>query len=1697
MNRSKHSLLDHIHLIKSKYRYNGSINGLQTILDPKRAKIIQSYLKSFSKGHSIECNNDNCVEIYHLDSPIPQNIYDIVGYFVNQQTEQNEAHQMSTGLVSFLIHFCFHYTYVFNLQYDQILKRKIVDKQFFLAYLMIPATNILLKHQYVDILEITQEFFDQLYQFIKFSNIVKDNHDFQELITLIFHYSSIIIHKQQFIEETYMNYFDILINCFCNGTKNIHELDINQIGKLNNALIQIPKVQDTIYLVQGFHFIDDIIEGSNILLQNIQTRPIAKDKIESIFNLGSSVISVLAHLSIIGKSISDRISEVLEPCEILYLLLLILDNKPMIDFSLIPDFLSVKSEPVNLEDPNFDIDQTANTLSINIEDQTYKPKGFSREPISHYVSSNIFLQTMISKYLLLLEAIKNYQFTFNFSQSCINIFSKLVAKNSGFSLQNDELLLSLTFLYFILDLWNQLDQNMLVDVISSMHNGWKTLLSRNLFVYQSTNELNDFCSELRRKVLNFAGLCFSESNIEKNNVLQLMITIQGLLLIVNMNAYDDFIPFFLDCSKQNPDLFISSSHQSGILYTLSAQLLHLLKVEQTEEVVRARTLIGFFFNYLSSRKNIFFQHKRYIKYQFCLLLNSSVHEDAIKNMTNGITSFKYLKVLSQFLSIICAHTEQKELLKDILETLIEKFVETRDENFNNIKESKVLIQLAQYPSQTTLRFLVNLCRGSSKLSEYYIEDGGIMDLIFKNLKRIEFSNEIAVLLLEFIFEQEIDANHISSHSIVRNYHFIPIIYDIFLKYNNLYVAFLNGIIEKSFFNKLQMYRSNILVKSVNELDLDENEDNNNILLNNCNVLKEFMFATNICRVFEKKFMSNKGINNKYQNQFFDYLIFASENNIPSSLFALNGTKVELMVDLPEEFTIKTKVLVDDLQKDNVAFFSIRSDKVFLELKINDYSIVVQNNLINYQSNKKIHPNTFFELTLSIYKDYMSVLVDEQCFISEPYQISFDKMSQIEFNMIGALVSLYIYDHDIKNISMKNMSKPFYLLTPDKICEVPYIVDLCNNDLAFFLILKNLVSQNSISHNFLMSSINIIANLVDSNTNSQIICFLCEYIIKLDVSHFTIDLFQIIIKLWRMSKKYKNTITIHFWERFDIWSKLRTEVAILIFSQILPQIFAEDRLASFDPLCIAINTQENENIRSHLWNLIYKINVIDYDLLFSLCLSEKEKIQQEAIMFLAAKINHIKIESISLFNNVALLNLFDFGIEGMQEYVYDIYFKLVNDDCLICKAAMKLRNIQMWDLLNRYCFTEDDKLKITIRFAFPFVVRISEFQTDDKTNQFIQKILVAIQSKKSSYLYITSSKYWSMWLIFLMLNTFKPSFKLEDPNYIIDLICLLCMNSSNNFLTFLSLLTYLNIAHRWNVMSLIRFILRKILSNPNSTDDIILIATNYLFYIRSDEIYLNNLELLENNTPRNEISIFDLKFNFMDYLELFGKVISPDINYSYTHRIDINGDWIDKELAIEMINFISRNNISFKLLGQKASAIFTLLVCTTIQIYPKEIPKMCSIFHKYFQCHEFDETSCFYFGSTALRIIRKHPEWRDTLSALTEPQTIIGETMLTLHPQAVLNPLYDPEYIKIIDEAYGLKNAEFLEDLQKYATVVKEHTMEDIKAIQLIIKEFVNSSNDLIEHEDYASYYQNIEELYYRQNEAYSKEMYQVFKDLSY
>lgn len=471
--------------------------------------------------------------------------------------------------------------------------------------------------------------------------------------------------------------------------------------------------------------------------------------------------------------------------------------------------------------------------------------------------------------------------------------------------------------------------------------------------------------------------------------------------------------------------------------------------------------------------------------------------------------------------------------------------------------------------------------------------------------------------------------------------------------------------------------------------------------------------------------------------------------------------------------------------------------------------------------------------------------------------------------------------------------------------------------------------------------------------------------KINSKYLNPSVIQELLNLWlAINQSHYEVMLKTVWLNFLLWDSLLYESQEFFYSKVFASIIESKTSIvslhlSITEFLTVIARQNNENIRYLMWPSLVILARNSFtkkaqDSLLSACFNTKSiSFQIEALnalyILVSEKVHNchllfLRNASFQPFLQLIHSEFEDIRIWGLRYLFlinsFDEYKEMDFREC-VYRACVEIdpKNMTRNTLTTLISLSFDTNMLLpTIKFTLPLISAYSHYYQEDEIDMVSNKLLNA-----PNLFLISKCKNWIFW-IFYMINQLSLSFDSEHSLFkLIENLCVyLALNEKfkkfGKAMTFIrSLLFQMNMDMTMLISNILKSIMKSIITSmnnnidtnknndensnipnddsrtPNSTSRISPNLFNlviqevifHLFFISKNESYSFNVQLL----AKYDVQVYEsvqMKFDSHQTLKSFVNIFN-DIDFGpfvFSARINAKGEWIDMNLALTFIDFIS-------------------------------------------------------------------------------------------------------------------------------------------------------------------------------------------------
>lgn len=785
------------------------------------------------------------------------------------------------------------------------------------------------------------------------------------------------------------------------GTASIPDDSLQNLKKITSIILRIPI---PLMISDSLNFMNIIISDSSHFFDIICSSKLFSQQTETVFQIGISVIKILTLLAQNNDNLKFRISNDIHSRSLILFVLWVLDHFTLTDFSyqqelhtplsgLISQAIWTDSEKKDnfafefitqetFKEPFIDTidDQTNESIYNSINDDnseqsppvvvTSEEKKFHlkfdyNSPFTmnrndllsnnfnlskYFKPQHTFLITTIR--LFLLEMSNDDKFLTDFVSSYFSLMDQIINKDESlyerFGIEKHSLLLS--FHFFIILLFTQMESCDLKKIISNQTNGWPVIFHQLFFSplinhwVDPTTDYYQFCFDIRRVITVFALQCFKISKQGNNE--PMFKALHDLFSQSEPEIFDEGISIFSQLFKINPNQFVEVSTSTKIIemfinQSIRLQSIHISFIEDKNCMVDfvKQTRIDLF-NFIdlflleSSSTCFFFKTPFFVRYLVSLLFEKNVEVFATNLIQKGMLLsdiheiFKSVHFLLQQALNNMNDLNWIRMLNIFLIGIRNAFNLNRSKIMKTLKDQDILLELSQMsktiiitnkemfdekhydPQSEYVKFIKNvlslvliLSHGSHSYASYIASNHIILENISKGLSMIDFQSDILNILLELIFEKQMDIDSLPNTAEIKNHYALPFVFNStkHLEIHFVLIRFLTEVCTDSISNRLRVFQSqlpNLIIDQITQF-LKQAEFSPNLEQSICESIKLFSvvskYVFNVSTLYKcicafKILRENQRMwwTGQLISLFIDYLKNASSTSSPASFFYLDG-----------------------------------------------------------------------------------------------------------------------------------------------------------------------------------------------------------------------------------------------------------------------------------------------------------------------------------------------------------------------------------------------------------------------------------------------------------------------------------------------------------------------------------------------------------------------------------------------------------------------------------------------------------------------------------------------------------------------------------------------------------------------------------------------------------------------------------------
>lgn len=413
------------------------------------------------------------------------------------------------------------------------------------------------------------------------------------------------------------------------------------------------------------------------------------------------------------------------------------------------------------------------------------------------------------------------------------------------------------------------------------------------------------------------------------------------------------------------------------------------------------------------------------------------------------------------------------------------------------------------------------------------------------------------------------------------------------------------------------------------------------------------------------------------------------------------------------------------------------------------------------------------------------------------------------------------------------------------------------------------------------------------------CWTNESILSL--FNFTESLHNVKNKQFLLSKIWFNFL--------DLWLKIQNkDTQHYLFTEIFPQLFLKysdfiKNQTSIKIYLLALQNNIFNDIIIDLINILYQYLLIGFSLKDDLALLK-------SFIFNS--------------NNIELRIQLNLRIFGLYQLSDNLFLEKLNEDDQFGFFQLLFRDLNSIDrnyltefihesnvnTLSEYYFTHDNSPSILC----DLIILVSEFVSSKILLQFVERILNTKHFSK----FITSNRkeLREVLLIFIIFHSSDESTSnINDNSFLIDFYSYILSQSVGFFIPFTFIIQKASSDCKFDSSNFLRSVFLNVLSKSDSVEDInmlILYIYSFIYYLPTCDPYFYNIplyNLMEIDTPTlfNEKEIKQM--SIFEFMQLCSSPFPSNLfPLRYSLRINNKEEWLDKDLALSLINQFKNKQI---------------------------------------------------------------------------------------------------------------------------------------------------------------------------------------------
>ena len=527
-------------------------------------------------------------------------------------------------------------------------------------------------------------------------------------------------------------------------------------------------------------------------------------------------------------------------------------------------------------------------------------------------------------------------------------------------------------------------------------------------------------------------------------------------------------------------------------------------------------------------------------------------------------------------------------------------------------------------------------------------------------------------------------------------------------------------------------------------------------------------------------------------------------------------------------------------------------------------------------------------------------------------------------------------------------------------------------------------------------------------------------------------------------EYKIAMARDFWFNFTLWKHTSNDIQQYVISNYKSRLFKDIKdqslmkeVTSVRTFLLLIYNQENNEIRNKMWEFVdylasLKFTSQDQELFFKFAFIEKRNttVHLEVLQHMYNLMNNqvsnfnriiekheFLDEFIKLFNSPSeevRIRALDFMIMFYKQESNNVIAKFPRGiDIYFLKCIPVFNHHELtevfWEKLLNIYFDKDlsnSSKKILQGALLPLICHLSIYYDTKFVRNFLNELSQSLIFNEPGCDSLANCNNWFLWLFHIMIQGNRPKVYFGADETMIEIfskVCLTILRTDKIFTKFgdiFSFMLSLQFSKMWNTTLFLREILcrtLKLINYENILTDQICLSVltevfNYLFYISSTEPYYWNVQLNslhEREFIKNLDSETDGNAPLSNLLDIFGAGFTqqlPSLTYHFSARVTPDGEWLDKEVALDLCRLLVTGSKSKTLIDTtfqffdakfKVSEMFSFILGFLIRCDPSLIDESINLFNSIFSDKNSSSsdivTPVHLFSLSIYRVSIKKPE----------------------------------------------------------------------------------------------------------------------------